>query len=314
MAAGDVAHAAVEEDVVLSLGHEHIELGHEGVDDLAVGIEVGQGAGALGGGGLETLGLDEVHFEVFLATDGGEDLDAEFAFELVADGLGDVLGDLQGAEGQTELVDGGVGLLGVEQVAGALLAFADGGVQLLDADLFELIGRFQRRLGCHRGRRSRRHFGLGRRRVGGLLPGETHHVEVGQALAGFGVLGIKLKHLLEEGCGMVGVALGAGLAAQSQELLRQSRGVFGQGQAAGQRQPHAGRDQQLGALPRSRGGGHQRNLRNEGETDRGSGSSVRHPRVQSTATNRTGTRVGMARAAQIRARRGLSWGWAASSR
>ncbi len=232
-------HAAVEEDVVLSLGHQHIELGHQGVDDLAVGIEVGQGAGALGGGGLETLGLDEVHFEVFLATDGGEDLDAEFAFELVADGLGDVLGDLQGAEGQAELVDGGVGLLGVEQVAGALLAFADGGVQLLDADLFELIGRFQRRLGGWCGGQ----LGLGGRGVGRVLEGQACVCEVGQSLSRLGVLGIELEGLLEEGRGMIRIALGVGLAAQIEELLGQSRGVIGQGGAGGQRQPEADHDQ-----------------------------------------------------------------------
>ena len=132
---GDVAIAAAVEDVVVAFVHEQFELGHHRLDGVLVGGELGDGAGALLGGGQQSLLLGAVSDNAFLIADSGEHLGLDPLVERGADIFGDIGGGADIVLRQSKVAQSGLGLSGSDQAASGLKSLLHVAGELLASDV-----------------------------------------------------------------------------------------------------------------------------------------------------------------------------------
>ena len=144
---GDVAVAATVEDVVDPFVHEQVELGHHRLDGFLVGHELGDGAGTLLGGRLQSLLLGTLGDDSFFVTNRGEYLGLDSLVQGRADALGNVGRGANVVLRQSQIGQCGRGLPRGNQIACRLEPLLDVAGKLLAGDVVFPITFLQRGLG-----------------------------------------------------------------------------------------------------------------------------------------------------------------------
>ncbi len=179
----DIAHAAVEQDVVDPFAHEGVELDHHGGDGFLVALEDVDSAAALLGGGLDAELFGPFADDPLLGLHGGDQLGLDSAFQLQAVGLGDRGGGANDVESEAQGVQGRLGLARVHHLACVAEPLFDIVGQLLPGEVFRRLGLLQGRLGIGGGAGGRLVGRGSRRRSGRVLPGDPDDRAVGSLIS-----------------------------------------------------------------------------------------------------------------------------------